>query len=88
MGVPGSPGGRGKENPMRVQVERVVIPFGSTIGFGFGRTDDGTVHVAFVGDARRMYGLGEEISEADEPVVVEVPEGAIVGMAMELPPGS
>ena len=63
---------------MQIQVDRIVVPVGSTVGYGMGRTDDGTVAVLFAGDHRAMAAIGEAISESDEPIVVDVPEWAIL----------
>lgn len=62
-----------------VKVERVVIPPMSTVGLGFGTTDDGTVAVIFAGDHRLMRDLGEAIANGFEPIVADVPEWAILG---------
>lgn len=62
----------------KVTVDRIIIPVGSTIGYGFGRTDDGTVAVWFAGDYRPMAALGDAIAESDEPIEVDVPEWAIL----------
>lgn len=59
-------------------VDQIIVPVGSTIGFGRGRTDDGTVEVVFAGDHRSMAALGDAIVESDEPIVVDVPEWAIL----------
>lgn len=59
-------------------IDQIIVPIGSTIGFGRGRTDDGTVAVVFAGDHRAMAALGDAIVESDEPIIVDVPEWAIL----------
>lgn len=63
---------------MKVQVEQVAIPDGSTIGFGMGTTDGGTVEVLFGGDHRAMQELGEAIAESPEPIEVDIPDWAVL----------
>lgn len=62
-----------------IKVERVAIPPMSTVGLGFGTTDDGTVAVIFAGDHRLMREIGEAIAAGEEPIVADVPEWAILG---------
>lgn len=61
----------------QVQVERVVIPPGSTIGYGFGRTLDGSAYILFGGDHRPMRTLGESI-EAGVSIVAEIPDESVI----------
>lgn len=65
---------------MRIDTEQVSIPAGSTIGYGFGTTDDGTVEVIFTGDHRAMRALGEMIAELEAPIPAEVPDWAVIAM--------
>jgi hypothetical protein len=74
---PGSPGEGGKEEPVEIRVERVFVPAGSTVGYGFGTTDDGTVEVIFGGDARMMVLMFEALAEGNE-VVADLPEWAVL----------
>lgn len=70
---------------MKIQVEQVAIPIGSTIGFGAGKpVGDETKLVIFAGDWRPMAGLGETIAGADEPVVIDVADSAVLEI-IELP---
>lgn len=62
-----------------VTVQRVFIPQNSTVGLGFGTTDDGTVEVIFAGDHRLMEHLREAVAAGFEPIVADVPEWAILG---------
>lgn len=62
-----------------VLVTQVAIAEGSTIGHGWGITDDGTVEVQFVGDHRPMRYIGEAIAEG-HMVLVDVPEHAVVAV--------
>lgn len=55
---------------MTVYVERVSIPAMSTIGFGYGRDENGC-EVTFYGDHRPMRELGEALIEAGEPIPAE-----------------
>ena len=58
-----------------IQVTRVTIPAGSTIGFGEGIDEEGRT-VKFVGDHRQMYHVGMALS-GDEPVEVELEDWQI-----------
>jgi hypothetical protein len=72
---------------VKVQVERVLIPAGSTVGIVFGRpVNDFTKVIAGGADYREAAALGELISQSDEPVVVEMPDWAVLGI-LELPEG-
>jgi hypothetical protein len=62
-----------------IKVERVIVPPMSTVGLGFGTTDDGTVGVIFAGDHRLMRELGDAIVAGETPIVADVPEWAILG---------
>lgn len=69
---------------MEIRVERVIIPLGSTVGFGFGHPlGDETVRFVFAGDADPMFDLAVAIASVG-PVVADVPEWAIVDR-LELP---
>jgi hypothetical protein len=46
---------------MKVIVERILVPMGSTVGFGIGTTDDGSVAVLFAGEPRLLIELGEAL---------------------------
>jgi hypothetical protein len=48
---------------MIITVHRVSIPAWSTIGYGFGRGEDGQAY-EFVGDHRPMRDIGEAIAAA------------------------
>lgn len=61
-----------------VTVQRVMVPQGSTVGFGLGTTDDGSVEVIFAGDHRLMSELRNAVAAGFEPVVADVPEWAIL----------
>lgn len=64
---------------MELRVERVLLQEGSTVGFGFGRSNtDPNVVFVFGMDWRSATALGMAVSESWEPVPVEVPEWAIV----------
>ena len=54
-----------------VHVTHVNIPAGSTIGHGYGRTEDGD-EVIFGGDWRPMRDLGEALHGSSEPIPVEL----------------
>jgi len=62
-----------------VEVTRIEIPAMSTVGLGWGFTDDGTVMVQFIGDHRPMRAMGEAIAQGDI-VLVEVPAGAVLAV--------
>ena len=62
---------------MTVTLERVVVPAGSTIGYGCGIDEDGC-RVSFVGDHRPLRHLGEALAGATEPITVEVEDWQIV----------
>ena len=62
---------------MMIEVGRVVIPPGSTIGYGIGREAGTSNIVIFAGDARPMQVMGEAL-EAGSIVVAEVPDESIV----------
>jgi hypothetical protein len=62
-----------------ITVYRVNIPAMSTIGYGFGKDENG-VDVMFVGDHRPMRDIGEAINNArseDELPKCDPPEYAI-----------
>lgn len=65
---------------MQIEVGRVVIPPGSSIGYGIGRElgagPDSEI-VIFAGDHRPMQALGEAL-EAGTVVVADVPDEMIV----------
>ena len=61
-----------------VTVQRVFIPRASTVGLGFGTTDDGTVEIIFAGDHRLMSELRDAVAAGFEPIVADVPEWAIL----------
>jgi hypothetical protein len=70
---------------VKVQVTTVAIPMGSSIGYGAGFPEgDETKQVYFAGDWRPMAGLGEAIATADDPIVIDVPDWAILEIR-ELP---
>jgi hypothetical protein len=74
---------------MLIEVERVAIPVGSSVGLGAGRpVGDPTKMVIFVGGARAMYALGMAINETNavlgDPPVADVPDFAVVDV-LELP---
>lgn len=48
---------------MAVQVSRVSLPEGSTIGYGYGKDEDGR-EVAFVGDRRMLQDLSDALDES------------------------
>lgn len=64
---------------MKVVVERVVIPVGSSTGIAFGSTDDGTVLVIVASDWRAMMDLGEALVAAREPIVAEFEDWQVLG---------
>lgn len=63
---------------MQITVDSIFIPVGSTIGYGIGTVDDGTVAVLFAGDHRAMAALGEAIAASEEPIIADVPEWAVL----------
>lgn len=70
---------------MKLLIETVAIPAGSTIGYGVGRPiDDWTKEVLFAGDSRMMGNLGQAITDSIDPIVVDVPEWAVLDIR-ELP---
>lgn len=76
---------------MLIEVERVAIPVGSTIGFGLGHpVGDPTKVVLFAGDARFMFELGQAVEAVNESgaalPLAEVPDWAIRAI-LELPEG-
>ena len=62
---------------MKIVVGRVVIPPGSTIGYGIGTVEDTSDIAIFAGDWRPMQEMGEAL-EAGVVVVAEVPDDMIV----------
>ena len=54
---------------VKVDLRRVHIPALSTIGYGYGRLEDGTSAV-IIADRREMEGIGREIGEGKPPIVV------------------
>lgn len=68
---------------MLIEVERVAIPAGSTIGIGQGRpVGDATKVVYFAGEARFMFEVGMAIQAANEsgaePPMAEIPDWAVL----------
>lgn len=62
---------------MEIRVEQILVPAGSSVGYGVGTTDDGTVEVIFAGDHRAMVLMWQALDEGSE-VVAEVPEWAVL----------
>ena len=67
----------------RVTVERINIPAMSTIGYGYGRDEDGNA-ISFIGDHRPMRNIGEALQQAavagaDQPVA-DVPDDLILAI--------
>ena len=54
---------------VKVDLRRVHIPALSTIGYGYGRLEDGTSAV-IIADRREMEGIGRAIGEGKPPIVV------------------
>ena len=54
---------------VKVDLTRVHIPALSTIGYGYGRLEDGTSAV-IIADRREMQGIGRAIGEGKPPIVV------------------
>jgi hypothetical protein len=83
---PGRPGEAGKEEPrVEVQVKRVVVAEGSTVALLFGQpTDDSTKVIVAALDRRQAFDLAEFASQVDGPVVVDVPDWAVLAV-LELP---
>lgn len=65
---------------MKVMVEEIIVPAGSSLGFGRGTTDDGSVEVIFAGDHRAMRDLAMSLIDVPPPAEVEVPESAVIAM--------
>ena len=59
------------DEPLVVAVNRVHIPAWSTVGYGYGQTEDGRP-VEFIGDHRPMRHLGEALSLAEKPVLTSI----------------
>ena len=62
-------GGRMNTVKVKVDLRRVHIPALSTIGYGYGRLEDGTSAV-IIADRREMEGIGRAIGEGKPPIVV------------------
>lgn len=58
---------------MKIAVEHISIPAMSTVGIGYGTTEDGR-KVTFVGDQRPMRDLGRALAESREPLTAEIEE--------------
>lgn len=70
---------------MRLLIEAVAVPMGSTIGYGRGIPEnDPTKRVTFAGDARIMEALGEAMLASEAQLVADVPDWAILEIE-ELP---
>lgn len=70
---------------MKLEVQQVIIPVGSSIGYVVGPpVDDHTKVVVAAGDTRMLFAIGEAMAEADGPVVVDAPDWSIVRI-YELP---
>lgn len=65
------------EEGVIVRVYRVHVPAMSTIGYGWGKTEDGSV-VEFAGDHRPMRELGEALSLSNGPLLVVIEPWQIV----------
>lgn len=61
---------------MVVWIERVHIPAMSTVGLGYGYTDEG-LYVEVVGDHRPMRDLGQALAWNPEPIAVNAPDYAV-----------
>lgn len=73
---------------MKVRVIDVLIPDGSTIGFGRGYPEgDETKLVYFAGDHRMLAAIGDAVAASEDAgfdVMVEVPDWAVLTI-QELP---
>jgi len=65
------------EEGVVVRVYRVHVPAMSTIGYGWGKTVDGTV-IEFAGDHRPMRELGEALVLAHAPLLITIEPWQIV----------
>lgn len=64
---------------MEIEVEKIRLVAGSSIGYGEGRTVEG-VKVAFVGGWRAMQMIGEAMEAAGTPIVADVPDWAVLSL--------
>ncbi len=70
---------------VKMRVNRVLLPVGSTVGLVFGQPEGDGTKVAVAGVPwRAAIDIGEAITEAEEPVVIEFDDWMILGV-MELP---
>lgn len=56
---------------MKVFVDHITVPAGSTLGYGDGKDAAGEP-VRFAGDHRPMRDLGELLAVSDEPIGIEI----------------
>jgi hypothetical protein len=71
----------GRKEVMRVEIEiqQVIVPVGSTIGYVIGQpVGDGTKVVVAAADHRVLSAIVDAMFEADGPVIGEVPDWAIL----------
>lgn len=70
---------------MKLEIQQVIIPVGSSIGFVVGPpVDDHTKVVVAAGDSRMLFAIGEAMAETEGPVVVDAPDWSILRI-YELP---
>ena len=64
---------------MEIEVQQVIVPIGSTIGYVIGQpTNDGTKVVVAAGDQRVLFHIAEAMAISEGPVIAEVPDWAIL----------
>jgi len=63
---------------MRIQVIKVDLPKGGTVGLGYGKDADGC-NVVFCGEHRAMRELAIALSETTRPVYAIVEEWQVYG---------
>jgi hypothetical protein len=80
MGAPGDrQQGRKEVDAMEIEVQQLIVPMGSTIGYVIGHpVGDGTKVIVAAGDQRVLLTIAEAMTESEGPVVAEVPDWAIL----------
>jgi hypothetical protein len=71
--------GRKEVDGMEIEVQQLIVPLGSSIGYVVGRpTNDHTKVVVAAGDQRVLTAIAEAMSEAEGPLIADVPDWAIL----------
>jgi hypothetical protein len=65
--------------PMLIHVDSIVLPAGSTIGYGTGVEDANGQPVTFCGEHRAMRHLGEVLAAGESGVEAEVEDWQLLG---------